>query len=152
MSSDRWKPHVTVAAIVERNHAFLCVEESVEGVVRINQPAGHLEPGETLEQAVIRECLEETGYVFVPQKLVGVYQWCSEGGENRQFIRFAFAGEVGEHPVSNRLDAGIISPHWYTPEEIMQLKPLWRSEMVGKCVLDYVSGHASSLDVIRSFL
>ena len=90
-----WKPHVTVAALVERAGRYLLVEEETDEGIRINQPAGHWEPGERLVQAAVREALEETAHPFTPTHLVGIYNWTRPAGDIT-YLRFAFGGEVGE--------------------------------------------------------
>ena len=91
-----WRPHVTVAAIAERNGQFLMVRELIDGVEKINQPAGHLEPGESIEQAVVRETLEETGYEFFPDRLCGVYRYLPDPARHHTYLRFAIGGAAGQ--------------------------------------------------------
>jgi len=110
-----WKPHITVAAVIENDGRFLLVREAVGGREVFNQPAGHLDPDETLYQAAIRETLEETGYRFVPESLVGIYQWRSPG-EQRSFIRFAFTGRAEPDPAVTGLDPDILGIEWRSRE------------------------------------
>ena len=106
-----WKPNVTVAAVVEREGRFLLVEEETSAGLRLNQPAGHLEPGESLIEAAVRETLEETAHEFLPESLVGIYQWPRPDGE-LTYLRFAFGGTVGEALAGRTLDTGIVRAIW----------------------------------------
>jgi ADP-ribose pyrophosphatase YjhB (NUDIX family) len=128
-----WKPHVTVAAVVEREGRFLLVEEETDRGIRFNQPAGHLEPGESLLDAVRRETLEETARVFVPEYLIGVYLWRNEFSDTT-FLRFAFGGAVGECDANRSLDTGIVAARWFALYEIQALA--LRSPMVMRCIDD----------------
>jgi 8-oxo-dGTP pyrophosphatase MutT (NUDIX family) len=142
-----WKPNVTVAALVLRDGKFLLVEEETDAGLRLNQPAGHLEQGETLLEAVVRECREETGYDFFPQHLVGIYQ-SPRPGSDITYLRFAFAGEVRGYDPERPLDVSIIAPHWLTPEALRAAPEKLRSQMVLACVEDYLSGKRLPLDAI----
>ena len=110
-------PEVTVAAVTEVAGRFLLVEERINGRLVFNQPAGHVEHGETLLAAVVREAREETAWHFEPQSLLGVYLWCKPASE-RTVLRFAFTGEVSNHDDSRPLDHGIVGTHWFTPLEL----------------------------------
>ncbi|HSQ70104.1 MAG TPA: NUDIX hydrolase [Steroidobacteraceae bacterium] len=134
-----WKPDVTVAAITERDGRFLFVEERVRGRVVINQPAGHLEDGESFLEAVVRETLEETGWDFEPRAVVGVYLW-RPGHTNRSFLRVAFAGELSTHDPTRPLDRGILRTRWMTREELAAAQMRLRSPLVLRCVEDYLAG------------
>ena len=112
-----WKPNVTVAAVIERRGKFLLIEEHTSAGVRLNQPAGHLEPHESLVDAVIRETMEETAHPFTPEALVGVYHW-HYAARNITYLRFTFCGRAGRHDPARKLDEGIIRALWMTPEEI----------------------------------
>ena len=114
-----WKPNVTVAAVVEQGGKFLLVEEQTSGGMLFNQPAGHLEPAESIIQGAIRETLEETGYTFTPQWVLGIYRWHSHA-DNITFLRFAFAGSVSDHDPDRTLDAGIVRAAWFSPDEIRE--------------------------------
>jgi 8-oxo-dGTP pyrophosphatase MutT (NUDIX family) len=140
-------PRVTVAAIVERDGRFLTVEESVDGVRVWNQPAGHLEPGESLAAAAIRETREETGYRFVPEALVGVYLW--QPPEGPAYLRHAFAGHVFGEPAGT-LDADILAVHWRTRGELAAPHAPLRSPLVLRCVDDWLAGRRHPLDVLRT--
>ena len=134
-----WKPHVTVATVLERDGRFLLVEENTDDGIRYNQPAGHLEFGEALSDAAIRETLEETGYTCVPEALVGIYQW-RKPEKDLSYLRFAFSGRVLAHDARRQLDEGIIGAHWLTPDEIRARQAQLRSPMVMRCIDDYLAG------------
>lgn len=124
-----WRPQVTVATIVVREHRFLLVEEAVRGQVLFNQPAGHLECGETLTQAATRETLEETGWEVELTSLVAVHQW-SNPASGRHFLRFTFGAVPRRHDPQRPLDAGILRPHWLTRDEVAALGERLRSPMI----------------------
>jgi 8-oxo-dGTP pyrophosphatase MutT (NUDIX family) len=133
------RPAVTVATIAERDGRFLVVEEETREGTRINQPAGHLEPGETLTAAAVRETLEETGWHVAPTALIGVYRWQTpESGAT--FIRFAFAADARRHDAERPLDVGIVRALWLTYEDLAAQKPRHRSPLVLRCVDDYRLG------------
>jgi 8-oxo-dGTP pyrophosphatase MutT (NUDIX family) len=142
-----WKPHVTVAAVVERGGRFLLVEEETDEGIRFNQPAGHLEHGETLEQAVVRETLEETGYAFVPRFLVGVYHW-RHPVKDITYLRFAFGGEVTGYDAGRALDVGILGPRWLTLDEIRANVGRHRSPMILSCIEDWQAGRRYPLEFV----
>ena len=145
-----WKPNVTVAAVLEREGQFLLVEEETDEGIRFNQPAGHLECRESLTDAVIRETLEETGYRFVPQYLIGVYNWRSEA-RDVTYLRFSFAGQITGHDAQRPLDEGIIAAHWLTIDEIRALEDRHRSPLVLRCIEDWQAGKRFPLDLITHF-
>ena len=149
-ASEIWKPHATVAAICEKQGRFLLVKEEINGDEVFNQPAGHVEPGESIEQAVIRETLEETSYEFSPTGLCGIYRYIPDSGPeadaNRTYLRFSFSGTVGEC-LNKPLDDGIISAEWMTLEEIKQSQSRHRSPMVLQCILDYIEKPAYPLQI-----
>ena len=144
----QWKPHATVAAIVEQQGQFLLVEETTDRGNRFNQPAGHLEDNETLFNAVIRETLEETAYTFAPQSLLGIYHW-KHAHNDTTYLRFAFIGSVTSHQPELALDDGIIRAVWMTIDEIRSKAALMRSPQVITCIEDYLSGKQFPLDVIK---
>lgn len=146
-----WKPHVTVAAVIEREGRFLVVEEETEKGLRINQPAGHLEKGETLIDAVKREVEEETAWRFVPENLVAVQLW-RRNAETESFLRFCFSGYCHDHDPGQSLDAGIRSTHWLSREEIASVSNRLRSPLVLICVDEYLQGRRHPLSIIDSFL
>jgi 8-oxo-dGTP pyrophosphatase MutT (NUDIX family) len=141
------RPVVTVATIVNRDGAYLFVEEETSVGIRINQPAGHLEPGETLASAAMRETLEETGYSVTPTALVGIYRWHSRD-TGATFIRFAFAADVTGHDAARPLDAGILRVLWLTYDELVAHRAKHRSPLVLRCVDDYRAGSRRPLDHI----
>jgi 8-oxo-dGTP pyrophosphatase MutT (NUDIX family) len=145
------RPDLTVAAIVERDGQFLLVEERVGTRMVFNQPAGHVERGEELVTAVIRETLEETAWGFKPEALVGVYFW-DQPDKQRSFMRFAFTGQVTEHDPSRRLDRGIERAVWMSHEQILARTSRLRSPMVLRCIDDYLSGKRYPLDLVREFV
>ena len=144
----RWKPNVTVAAVIEREGRFLLVEEETADGLRFNQPAGHLEAGESLLAAASREVLEETAYPFVPEYLVGIYQWVRPRGD-LAYLRFAFGGRVGEAEAGRRLDEGILRAVWMTLDEIRATRARHRSQMILQCVEDYLAGRRYGLELLR---
>jgi 8-oxo-dGTP pyrophosphatase MutT (NUDIX family) len=144
-----WKPNTTVAAIIEHNGKFLLVEEVTDRGNRFNQPAGHLEDNESLIEAVIRETLEESAYDFIPEALVGIYQW-KHPHNNTSYLRFAFIGKVGAHYPTQPLDDGIIRAVWMTAEEIRENQHLTRSSQVLVCIEDYLEGKRYPLEVITN--
>ncbi len=144
-----WKPNVTVAAVVEHDGRFLMVEEQTDEGVRINQPAGHLEAGETLLEAVVRETFEETACRFVPVSVVGMYQWQMPRG-GRTYLRVAFAGTVGATEPGVALDDGILRTLWMTADELRACVDRHRSPLVLDCVQDWLAGRRFALDLIRA--
>ena len=145
-----WKPNVTVAALIEREGRFLLVEEQTEDGMRFNQPAGHLDQGESLVAACAREALEETAWRFRPTSLVGVYQWPRPSGDIT-YLRFSFAGELGEHEEGRILDEGILRAVWMSPEEIRACTERHRSPLIWQCVSDYLAGRRFPLDLVRHY-
>lgn len=145
-----WKPHVTVAAVVERDGKFLLVEEETNDGIRFNQPAGHLECRESLIDAVIREAFEETAYRFVPTALVGVYNWRNEA-RDATYLRFAFTGEIAGHDAARALDAGIIATHWLAFDEVRALEARHRSPMILRCIEDWQAGKRYPLDLVTHY-
>jgi 8-oxo-dGTP pyrophosphatase MutT (NUDIX family) len=146
-----WKPNVTVAAVVERDGRFLLVEEETPDGIRLNQPAGHLDPGETPLDGAIREALEETACMFTPSALLGIYMARSLSATEREpvtYLRFAFVGTVSEPEPGRALDHGIVRTLWLTAGEIRARQPEHRSPLVMKCVDDYVAGQRYPLSVV----
>ena len=142
-----WSPRVTVAAICEKEGQFLVVREKIEDRQLINQPAGHLEPDESLEQAIIREVLEETAYDFRPSSLLGIYRYQPDLNKDTTFLRFTFCGEITNHDPARDLDQDIDSIEWMSLETLQACRHSHRSPMVLQCVLDYLQQPAYSLQV-----
>jgi 8-oxo-dGTP pyrophosphatase MutT (NUDIX family) len=146
-----WKPDVTVAAIAERDGRFLFVEERAGGRIVLNQPAGHLEDGETLLDAVVRETLEETAWDFQPRAIVGVYVW-RPAHLSRTFLRVAFCGDLLSHHPSRALDSGILGLRWLQRDELLAPKARLRSPLVVQCVDDYLAGARHPLSLISHLI
>ncbi len=143
----QWMPHATVAAICELNGKYLLVREEVDGAEVYNQPAGHLEAGETLLEAVIRETLEETRYQIKPLALQGFYRFRPSAASTMTYLRFLFCAEiVGQ--LDGDLDEGIIAAEWLSYDQVLECRGQHRSPMVQQCIDDYRNKPAFSLDVI----
>jgi len=140
---------VTVAAVIEHDNKFLIVEETVGGKRVFNQPAGHLEKDETLEAAVIREVMEETGYHFVPHSLLGIFSW---RGGSRNYLRITFSGDAEPPREARSLDDGIIATHWLTQPELAARAAMLRSPMVLACIKCYEEGIHYPLNAICELL
>lgn len=143
-----WQPDVTVATVVVRDGRLLVVEETVAGVQVINQPAGHLEPDETLPEAARRETLEETGWEVALTAFIGAYQWTSPR-DGRHFLRMAFAAEPVRHHPDRPLDEGIVRPLWLSPAELAAESARHRSPLVWRVVEDYLAGRRLPLDALQ---
>jgi 8-oxo-dGTP pyrophosphatase MutT (NUDIX family) len=155
--SDRWKPSVTVAAIVERItdgvSRFLLVEEHTAEGLKLNNPAGHLDPGESPEQGVVREALEETACVFTPQCVVGLYLSRFQRpstGEDVTYLRMAYAGIAGEPDPARSLDEGIVRTLWMTLDELHASRERHRSALVLTCIKDYLAGKRYPLSLVTA--
>ena len=140
------RPDLTVAAIVVQDGRFLLVEERVRGALVLNQPAGHVEPGESPVAAVVRETFEETGWTFEPEALTGLYLWRNPDG-GRTILRLAFGGVCTAHDDAHELDRGIVRTHWLTREEIASRA--LRTPMVLRCLDDYVRGERYPLAALK---
>ena len=145
-----WMPHVTVAAVLEKDGRFLLVEEETDDGVRFNQPAGHLEAGESLVEAVVRETLEETACHFVPESLVGIYRR-AHPTRDLTYLRFAFGGRLAGLEAGRALDSGILATHWLSLDEIFARQDQLRSPLVLRCCEDWLAGKRFSLDVLTHF-
>lgn len=142
-----WIPHVTVAAVIERDNKFLLVEENTDDGIRFNQPAGHWEQGETLVEGTVRETLEETAHHFSPQWLQGVYRW-HHPRKNATYLRFAYGGMVSGIDSHRTLDEGIIRAVWLSLDEIRACAERHRSPLVLRCVEDYLAGRRYPLELV----
>lgn len=155
----RWKPNATVAAVIEREGRFLLVEEQTSEGLRLNNPAGHLDPGESLVEACVREVLEETAHHFEPTHLVGVYltrlQHPPKGEQqitSTTYLRFTFAGVLGPAAPGRRLDHGILRTVWLSPEELRANAALHRSPALQRSVDDYLAGARYPLSLLHTDL
>ncbi len=146
--STQWKPNVTVAAVVERNGAFLLVEEQTDDGIRYNQPAGHLEAGESLIEAVVRETLEESACDFKPEALLGIYHY-RQSGNGVTYLRFAFTGTLSEPHPGRALDTGILRALWMPVAEIRACVERHRSPLLMQCVDDYLGGRRHPLHILH---
>lgn len=145
-STALWTPHVTVAAVVERNGRFLLVDEDTDEGRLYNQPAGHWERGESLLEAAVRETREETGYAFTPQRLIGIYRW--DAARDVTYLRFAFAGDVvGEDDVRSS-EPAVHGNVWMTVDEVRAASARLRGPHVLACIEDYLGGRSWPLDLL----
>ena len=156
---NRWKPNVTVAAVIERDGRFLLVEEQTADGLRLNNPAGHLDPGESLLQGCVRETLEETAHEFRPTALVGVYlsrqpkpQRGTVAPHTITYLRFAFCGELGKFLAHRALDHGIVRTVWLTADEIRASVQRHRSPVLLQCMEDYLAGARYPTGLLHSDL
>jgi len=152
-TEDFWQPDVTVATVVVRDGRFLMVEEDVRGALVLNQPAGHLEPDETLIEAARRETLEETGWEVEPTAFIGAYQWKApgngDGSGGRHYLRIAFAAELGQHHPQRPLDEGIRRAIWLSPDELLAEQARHRSPLVWRTVTDFLAGRRFPLNALN---
>jgi 8-oxo-dGTP pyrophosphatase MutT (NUDIX family) len=151
----RWKPSVTVAAIIERGGRYLLVEEHTPEGLRLNNPAGHLDPGESPEQGVAREALEETAFVFQPTALVGIYLSRFQRASTQEdvtYLRFAYCGTLGNFDSARPLDTGIVRTLWMTPDEVRASAERHRSPLVLRCIEDHLAGQRFPLALVQTDL
>ena len=151
----RWKPSVTVAAVIERDGRYLLVEEHTPEGLRLNNPAGHLDPGESPAQGVVRETLEETAFAFTPTALVGIYLSRFQRpatGEDITYLRLAYCGDLGTFHPDRALDTGIVRTLWLTPDEIRASAERHRSPLVLRCLGDHRAGQRYPLELITTDL
>ena len=150
---NRWKPSVTVAAVIERDGRYLLIEEHTPEGLRLNNPAGHLDPGESPADAAARETLEETTHRFTPTALVGVYLSRFQRGDDEiTYLRFAFCGRLGDAEPGRSLDHGIVRTVWMTPDEVRASVARHRSPLVLRCVEDHLAGRRFALDLLTTDL
>ena len=150
---NRWKPNVTVAAIMERDGHFLLVEEHTRDGLKLNNAAGHLDPGESPQDGCTREAIEETAYDFTPTALVGVYLnrfTKTHSNDDLTYMRFAFAGTLGTHYAERALDTGIVRAVWMTPEEIRACPERHRSPLLLRSLEDYLAGQRFPLSLVHT--
>jgi len=150
-NTPRWKPSVTVAAVIERDGRYLLVEEEAPEGLRLNHPAGHLDPGESLEQGVVREVLEETACHFAPEALLGVYLSRFQRpatGEDVTYLRITFVGRASDPEPGRTLDHGIVRTVWMTPDEIRSSVARHRGPSVLRCLDDHLAGRRHALDTL----
>ncbi len=143
-----WQPDVTVATVVVADGRLLCVEERVNGRLVLNQPAGHLEPDESLADAALRETREETGWDVRLTAFLGAYQWKAPETD-RHYLRFAFAAEPERHDPARALDEGIVQALWLSPQELLDARDRHRSPLVWQVVADHLAGHRSPLNLLQ---
>lgn len=147
----RWKPSATVAAVIEQDGKFLLVEEHTPEGLRLNNPAGHLDPGESPAQGCARETLEETAYTFTPTALVGIYlSRFQRQQEDITYLRFAFCGTLGEFDARRTLDAGIVRTLWLSADEVRSSAARHRSPLLLQCMEDYLRGQRYPLALITT--
>lgn len=148
-----WQPDVTVATVVVREGRLLMVEEQVQQQLVLNQPAGHLEPDESLFAAALRETLEETGWHVRLTAFIGAYQWKApdpaSGGSGRHYLRMAFAAEPLHHEVGRALDEGIVRTLWMTPKQLEAETASHRSPLVWRVVEDFLAGRRHPLEALN---
>jgi 8-oxo-dGTP pyrophosphatase MutT (NUDIX family) len=155
--TNRWKPSATVAAIIEHQGKFLLVEEHTPEGLRLNNPAGHLDEGESLVEACAREALEETMHLFTPTHLLGVYMarflrpaTADQAAEDITYLRFAFCGSLGALQAGRSLDTGIVRTMWLSPDELRASVAHHRSPLVLQCVEDHLRGQRFPLALIHT--
>lgn len=141
------RPVITVCSVVSHGEKFLLVEERVHGRLVLNQPAGHVEQGESLIRAVVRETLEETGWEFIPDGITGIYRWSSPV-ENKTFVRVCFFGRAGHHDPERPLDEGIVRALWLDRAALDARSSDLRSPMVMRCIEDFTAGKRYPLDML----
>lgn len=143
-----WRPDLTVAAIVQREQQFLIVEERIQGALVLNQPAGHVEDGESILEAALRETLEETAWRLRPRHLLGLYLWRNPANGS-SILRVAISGEVLDHDGARALDEGIVAAHWMTRDELLAPTACLRSPLVMRCIDDHLAGVRHDLSALH---
>ena len=151
MGAERWKPSVTVAAVIEKDGRYLMIEEMTRDGLRINNPAGGLEPGESPIEGAMREALEETACHFTPEALLGVYMARnpdSERGPGVTYMRFAFCGTASDPVPGQALDSPVVRTLWMTADEVAAAKDRLRGPLVLQCIEDHRAGRRLPLEAI----
>jgi len=146
-----WKPHATVAAVIERDGRYLIVEELIRGQYLYNQPAGHLDPDESIIDAAIRETKEETAWDFKPEYISGIYRW-DQTETSRCCLRFSFVGSCENHDAEQALDDGIVRAIWLSRDELAADPEKLRSPMVLTCIDDYIAGKKYPLELLTDII
>ena len=151
----RWRPNVTVAAVIERHGRFMLIEEHTADGLRLNTPAGHLDPGETPSEGCAREALEETAHQFTPTALIGIYLARFQRGEGDAledvtYLRFAYAGELGAKEEGRALDHGIVRTLWMSVDEIRASVERHRSPLLLQCIDDYLAGQRYPMSLVST--
>jgi 8-oxo-dGTP pyrophosphatase MutT (NUDIX family) len=149
--SEIWKPRVVAATVIERAGRYLCVEEDIDGRRVINQPAGHLDEGETIIDAAVRETQEETAWTVQIDSLLGIYLIQTEEPGNT-FVRFCFAATALQHAPEQKLDVEIVRTHWFSHEDLLARRAQLRSELVLEAIVAYESGRRYPLEMIHAQL
>jgi 8-oxo-dGTP pyrophosphatase MutT (NUDIX family) len=143
-----WRPDLAAAAIVQRDDRFLVVEERIRGKLLFNQPAGHVDDGESIVDAVVRETLEETAWHFVPRSLLGIYLWRNPATAHT-ILRVAIIGDVTGHEPGRALDQPVVAAHWMERDSLLAQPGRLRSPLVMRCIDDYLSGHRHELSALN---
>ena len=151
----RWRPNVTVAAVIERDGRFMLIEEHTAEGLRLNTPAGHLDPGESPSEGCAREALEETAHQFTPTALIGIYLARFQRGEGDAledvtYLRFAYAGELGAKEEGRALDHGIVRTLWMSIDEIRASVERHRSPLLLQCIDDYLAGQRYPMSLVST--
>jgi len=146
-----WKPHLTVASVIERKNKYLLVEEHTDNGIAFNQPAGHVENGESIVSAIKREVNEETAWLFEPEAIIAIQLW-RKTPEYPSFVRVCFSGKVHSHNAEQKLDDDIITTHWLSREQMAEKKSQLRSPLVLKSVDAYLNGERYPLSLLKSYL
>lgn len=142
-----WRPDLAAAAIVQRDDRFLVVEERIRGVHVFNQPAGHVDDGESIIDAAVRETLEETGWQLLPRYLLGTYLWRNPAN-GQSILRVAIVGDVTNHDPHRLLDQPIVAAHWMSREQLLAQPQRLRSPLVMRCIDDYLAGQRHELSAL----
>ncbi len=143
-----WRPDLAAAAIVQRDNRFLIVEENIRGSLVFNQPAGHVDDGESIIDAVVRETLEETAWHIRPLALLGMYLWRNPQN-GHSILRVAITGEVIRHEPDRQLDVPVVAAHWMEREALLAQPAKLRSPLVMRCIDDYLAGQRHDLSALN---